>query len=176
MELRAVKTGRRAGEPAFLFRICPFRHFEVPGRCAWGAQQDRCGQQASGFRNGIHGADLLAGTAVDAGGGVHHVVLIAHGDGFDGAGHSAGATADTIITDNTCHKKHLQFSCQPHFSTFRGNCNRFSPPDALLRTANPPPGMDARTTGPGQPQVYSGRGTCYNPIRNIRIRRGEDAI
>jgi hypothetical protein len=53
--------------------------------------------------NGAHGADSGAGTAVDAGTGIDHILSVALGNGAHGAGIHTGAAADAGITDNISH-------------------------------------------------------------------------
>jgi hypothetical protein len=54
---------------------------------------------------GARGADVGAGAAVYAGGGVHNELAVALGDSVAGAFAFAGSAADAIIVDKICHNK-----------------------------------------------------------------------
>ena len=59
---------------------------------------------SSTLRDRAHGAGTGAGTAVQAGAGVDHIVVSALRNRARGAGIRAGAAADAGITDNIGHR------------------------------------------------------------------------
>ena len=64
--------------------------------------------ESVGGGNGTVGAGVGAGAAVEAGGSVNHVLVIALTDSASGAGVGASATAHTSGRNLICHDKYLQ--------------------------------------------------------------------
>ena len=63
--------------------------------------------------DGAVGAGVAAGTAVQAGGSIDDILVIALGDSAHGAGIGAGAAAHAGRSDFVSHGKHLHQNCIP---------------------------------------------------------------
>ena len=66
--------------------------------------------------DGAVGAGVAARTAVQAGGSVDHILIVALADGTSGADIRAGAAADAGRSNLVSHGKHLHKICDFHFT------------------------------------------------------------
>ena len=72
----------------------------------------------------LDGAGAGAGTAVNAGTGIDHHVIVTHRDSTNGAAALASAAADASVSDDVSHEVHLRYCIlkQAYSSTVLKKC------------------------------------------------------